>query len=121
MIHKQRGITFIGLLSVFLLVGVVAYGGVRLTPVYLEYFKISTVLEGLKDELDGRAATRTTIQNSIEKRLGIESVRALRTSDFKISKQGTGHRVSVAYDREAPYIANVKFLVSFNKSVEIIR
>lgn len=121
MIHKQRGMTFIGLLTIFLLVGIVAYGGIRVLPVYMEYFKVATVLSGLKNELDGKAATRSDIMRSLEKRLGIESVRSMRGTDFKISKVSGGHRVGINYERKAPYVANVEFLITFKKSVQIVR
>jgi Tfp pilus assembly protein PilE len=40
----QHGMTFIGMLCILALAGVIVYAGVRLTPVYLNYMKIARTM-----------------------------------------------------------------------------
>ncbi len=39
--NHQQGMTFIGLLCILALAGVVVYAAIRLTPLYLNYMKVS--------------------------------------------------------------------------------
>jgi Tfp pilus assembly protein PilE len=43
--QSQQGMTFIGLLCILALVGVIGYAGIRLVPVYLNYMKIARTME----------------------------------------------------------------------------
>ncbi len=124
MIRTQRGITAIGFLFLAALVGVIAFAAIRLVPVYLEYYKIVTIMEGVQTELDGRVSPTggvSEIRRSIEKRMVIESVRVVKLQEFNIQKQGAFYRVSIGYAQAVPYIANISLVVNFDKSVEIKR
>ena len=121
MMHRQKGMTLIGALTLAILVGAIVFAGIKLTPVYLEYMKVVSVLEGVKEEMDGANATPMAIKNSIEKRLYVEGVRAVKLQDFTIRKDNANYVVRARYEDRATYVANVSFLVQFNKSVEIIR
>ena len=121
MFRYQRGMTFLGLLIIAMLVGVIFFAGVKLTPVYMQHMKLVAVLEDTKAELDGQNASGARIRNSIEKRLNIEAIRTVPLKEFKITKQGAGYLVNLDYQTNTSFIANVSFLVSFDKSVEILR
>ncbi len=51
--QHQQGMTFIGLLCILALAGVVVYAGVRLAPLYLNYMKIARTLEAVATEVKG--------------------------------------------------------------------
>ena len=124
MIRTQRGITALGFLFLAALVGVIAFAAIRLVPVYLEYYKIVTIMEGVQTELDGHVSPTggvSEIRRSIENRMMIESVRVVKLQEFNIEKQGAFYRVSIGYAQAVPYIANISLVVNFDKSVEIKR
>ncbi len=118
---RQQGITVIGALTLAILVGAFVFAGIKLAPVYLEYMKVVSVLQGVKDEMDGANPTPMAIKNSIEKRLYVEGVKAIKLRDFSIRRDSANYVVRAQYDDTATYIGNVSFLIVFNKSVEIIR
>ena len=120
--NKQTGMTFLGLLIVLALAGLIVFAGIRLTPVYLEHMKIVSVLEGTKKEMDGKGADLASIRRSIQRRFDVESVGIIRVTDFKVTKSPAGGYILTAtYEHKAPYIANVNFVVDFDNTVEIIR
>jgi len=43
--RRQRGMTFIGLLCILVLVGAIGYAGIRLVPLYLNYMKLARTME----------------------------------------------------------------------------
>ena len=119
--RRQAGMTTLGLIILVSFVGIFAFGGIRLTPVYLNYMKVAGVVSGVQKEFDGSNATRTAIRGSISRRFDIESVGLISAKDVKVTKVEGGHEVAATYSHKAPFIANVSFLVDFDKRVLVRR
>ncbi|MEJ2273711.1 MAG: DUF4845 domain-containing protein [Woeseiaceae bacterium] len=113
--------TTLGLIILVAFVGLFAFAAIRLTPVYLNYMKVVGVVDGVRDEFDGAGATRSAIRNSIARRFDIEAVSVISPSDIKVSKVDGGHEVAATYSHKAPFIANVSFVVDFDKRVLVRR
>ena len=67
--QHERGVTFLGWVIILVPVALVFYAGIRLTPVYLEYMKITRTLEQVRDELKGDQPDAGAIRIAIEKTL----------------------------------------------------
>ena len=59
--------TFIGLVCILALVGVVVYAGIRLTPIYLNYMKVARTMEMTASEIKGDSADPGHIRNILER------------------------------------------------------
>ena len=118
---RQAGITTLGLVILAAFVGLFAFAGIRLTPVYLNYMKIVGVVDGVRDEFDGTGASRSQIRSSISRRFDIESVGVITAKDVKVAKVDGGHEVAATYSHKAPFIANSSFVVDFDKRVLVRR
>ena len=119
--RRQGGMTTLGLLILVGFVGVFVFAGIRLTPVYLNYMKVAGVISGIHDEFDGQNATRTSIRNSISRRFDIESVGEITAKEVKVTKVEGGLEVAAVYSHKAPFIANISFVVDFDKRVLVRR
>jgi hypothetical protein len=116
---RQLGITFLGLLILAVLVGIVGLAGMKITPMYINNMRLSRVLEATAQELNGEGgATNQTILYAIEKRFSIEDI-SLPKDAIKITPSGKGFLVRIQYENRAPYIADVWLVVMFDKQVEI--
>ena len=113
--------TTVGFVILAALVGLIAFGAMRLTPVYLNYFKVVGVLEGVYEEFDGQNASRAVIVRSLSRRFDIESVGIITYRDVTVTKVDGGMEVSAVYDHPTPFIANISFTVHLNKTVLIRR
>ena len=113
----QGGMTTLGLIILVAFVGLFAFAGIRLTPLYLNYMKVSGVVNGVLEEFDGQNATGAAIRSSISRRFDIEAVGEITARDVKVSKKGNGYEVAATYSHKAPFIANVAFVVDFDKRV----
>jgi len=51
--HSQRGATFLGMLVIVAILGAALYAGIRLTPIYLEYFAIVRAMDQIAKTEDG--------------------------------------------------------------------
>ena len=119
--HRQAGMTALGVMILVSFVGLFAFAGIRLTPVYLNYMKIVGVVGGVHDEFDGANATRAMIRSSISRRFDIESVGEITARDVKVTKVDGGYEVAATYSHKAPFVANVSFIVDFDKRVLVRR
>jgi hypothetical protein len=119
--RKQQGMTLIGMVIVAMIAGIFVLAAIRLVPVYLEYMKIDSSLDAMKRDLDGSNAGPGQIRTSLERRFDIEGVRNLTSKDVVIERTANGYRVQADYEGRTPFIANVYFLVDFDKSVEVQR
>ena len=118
---RQAGMTTLGLIILVAFIALFAFAGLRLTPVYLNYFKVVGVVEGVREEFDGANASRSAIRSSISRRFDIESVGMITAKDVKVLKVDGGHEVAATYSHKAPFIANVSFVVDFDKRVLVRR
>ena len=118
---RQAGMTTLGLVILVAFLGVVAFAGIRLTPVYLNYMKVAGVVNGVFEEFDGTGASRSTIRSSLARRFDIDSVGVIEAKDVLVTKVDGGHEVAAVYAHKTPFIANISFVVDFEKRVLIRR
>jgi hypothetical protein len=118
--HSQRGVTFIGWIILLIPVALVVYAGIRLTPVYLNYMRVSKALSQMAQESKGGDVTAVqTMRTSLEKRFDIDSIEHPSVKDIDMHREGE-HWVAIAdYEDLAPLFGNVSILVQFHKQVEI--
>ena len=118
--HSQAGITALGFLILGLLVGVVGFAVIKVTPIYIKNMRMDTILEDVQKELSGDAPTPQMIRYELSRRFSIEDVK-LSIDALKITQTKSGYTLHVQYDDRASYIANMYLLVAYDKQVEITR
>jgi hypothetical protein len=116
---RQHGITFIGWLFLLLPIAIVAYAGIRLAPVYLNYMKVSRSLDAVRDEMKSEDANATSINKALDKHFVVESVQYPALNDVSVKRDGHAWIIDATYDDQAPLFANISILVAFHKAVQI--
>lgn len=119
--RRQAGMTTLGMVFLALFVGLFAFAFIRLVPVYLNYVKVSGVIDGVHQEFDGKSATRPAIRASIERRFDVESVGEITAREVTVTSVDGGYEVRAEYDHTAPFIANISFTVHFDKTALVRR
>lgn len=115
----QAGMTFIGMLTILALVGLLGYGGIRLAPVYLNYMKIAHTMQSVATEFKGDNPDPVGIRRSLERHWSIEDVSGVDYKDIEVVKDDRGLSLHVAYDDSVPYIGNVSLSAHFEKTVKV--
>jgi hypothetical protein len=118
-IRRQAGMTTLGMAILALFVGLFAFGAIRLTPVYLNYMKVTSVVSGVYEEYDGTNPTRTAIRQSIARRFDIDSVGVIKAKDVEVKTVDGGFEVAAVYSHKSPFIGNISFVVDFDRRVVI--
>ncbi|MGD0490857.1 MAG: DUF4845 domain-containing protein [Steroidobacteraceae bacterium] len=116
---QQQGMTFIGLLCVLALVGVVVYAGIRLAPVYLNYLKVARSLAGAAADAKGDNPDQRALMNALAKQWEIQDIDVPDYKEVEITKDADGTQLHIAYDQTVPYVANVSLSVHFDKTVKV--
>ena len=119
--NRQEGMTTLGLIILLSFVAIFAFAFLRLTPIYLNYFKVVGVVDGVYEEFDSQGATAAAIRTSIRRRFDIESVSEIEAKNVKLEAVDGGYKVTANYDHTAPFVSNIYFTVKFDKSVTIRR
>jgi hypothetical protein len=117
--RRQLGMTFIGLLCILAMAGVLVYAGVRLVPVYLNYMNIVKTMETTASEFKGDNADPGAIRNSLERHWEITTISAVDYKDVEITRDEDGISLHVVYDDAEPYLGNVSLAVHFGKTVKV--
>jgi len=118
--HRQRGMTMIGILVLVVVVGAWVYAGIRMTPKYLEYMRVASTLEKVRDEFDANpGTTEFMLRKAVERHFDIEMVNVITSNDIEITKDGGMFTMRAAYEDTVPLVHNVSFLLEFDKSVEV--
>ena len=118
--HSQAGITALGLLILALLVGVVGFGVLKVTPMYLKNMRMTAILEDVQREMSGNGATPVAIRNELARRFSVEDVN-LDVEAFKITQNNKGYTLRVQYEERASYVADIFLVIAYDKQVEITR
>jgi hypothetical protein len=117
---RQAGITALGFLILATVFGLVGFASIKVAPLYMQKMRISTVLEDLKAELDGKGANTGTLRQTLVQRLYVEGVR-VRPEDIIVTPTNVGYNVSIQYDNRTSFIADISLLVAIDEQIEIRR
>jgi Tfp pilus assembly protein PilE len=115
--QRQRGMTFLGIVTILAILGFAIYAAIRVVPVYLEYMEVSRAMEQVRDEHAAIETSAQMIRNSLERRWDVEDITGLNWTDVSIKKTSEGFEVRSAYAVEKPLISNLYLLVKFDKTV----
>ena len=95
---REAGMTTLGFMIIAVFVSLIAFGTLRLTPVYLNYMKVAGVLDGVHTEFDGQSPTRGAIRTSISRRFDVESVSVISAKNIVVTAENNGFVVAATYD-----------------------
>ena len=87
-------------------------------PLYLNYMKVTRALDQVASDLKSRRRrSARRIRTIVDKHFEIDMVDYPTIKDMKITREGAGWTVEMAYDDEAPLFSNISLHVTFDKIV----
>jgi hypothetical protein len=117
--RKQRGLTLIGFIIVLAFGLLIAYTGMRVIPMYLEYHALVNALNtlantpGAKDMEPSRM--RTNIINSLWVSYASNNI---RREHIRITRSD-GVKVRVVYEVRKPWVGNLDIVGKFEKTTTL--
>ena len=112
--HKQKGMTFLGILIVATVVILVAILGLRLFPAYLEYQTIKNTIKRLATDPELKGATASQIKKVFDRHAAIDNITVIGPEDLDISIENGQATIKADYAKKVPLFANVNFCIDFS-------
>jgi hypothetical protein len=97
--YRQRGMTTMGIMMVLVLVVFVGTMAIKLAPVYIEHFKVTSVLNAVKDDPQLTDSTDIDIKKTMTNRFSINDIDDVKASSVQITRK-SGHITSLMLDYE---------------------
>ncbi|HET8763819.1 MAG TPA: DUF4845 domain-containing protein [Rhodanobacter sp.] len=118
---RQSGVTLIGMLILILVAGFFAYMGMKLVPAYTEYMGVVKAMNNVASSgTSGRSLDE--IRRDLLRRMDFQYVddATVKPTDITIDRSSGGaSTLKVSYSKDIPFLYNIDFLVSFEKSVPL--
>ncbi len=119
--RKQSGITLIGFVIILALVGVFIYIGMKLIPMYQEYYSVKQALSGMAEEPGIADNSPNKIADLFFRRLYVSYSENVKPSDVKIKRIDNGWQVDVNYEVRKPIIGNLDVVGKFTATKELTK
>ncbi|MGZ8156308.1 MAG: DUF4845 domain-containing protein [Burkholderiales bacterium] len=115
--RRQKGIGFIGLAFVVIVVGALLLLGFRLLPAYLQFFTVKGALQEITHNPELKGASLQEIRSAFDKRAIVNDITVIQGKELEIEKGGDGgFTVSANYSQQIPLFQNVSACIDFSAS-----
>lgn len=109
--RAQRGVTLFGLLTWAIIIGFVAYVGVRVLPAINEFLTIQRAVNRVAQEAPPTVAE---VRRAFDRQKDIEySISSISGKDLDITKENDKIVIRFAYNKELELIAPVYLLIKY--------
>jgi len=117
-IRKQRGLTLIGFIIVLAIGLFVAYTGMRVAPMYLEYNAVISSLDTLRSTPGASSMAPAKIRQNLTNSLWVNyASRNIRREHIHVKRDKSGVTVTIAYEVRKPWVGNLDIVGKFSRSV----
>ena len=117
-ISTQSGLTLTSFIIVLCVVGFFIFIGMKLFPVYIEYYSVVVDMKGLASEPDVKQMSPEQVRDRLARRFDMSYVESVKPQNIKITRQD-GYQLTVAYEVRRNLIYNLDFVAVFDKTVEL--
>jgi len=115
----QRGRSLLAILAILVVVGFFALLGVRLAPVYLDYWTIVSVAESVQEDPEYDGGSLREVRRALKTRMTLNNLRSYDDDIYSLSRADDGgYNIDIVYEKRVPFIANVELVAAFERRIE---
>ena len=119
--RKQSGLSLVGFLVVLAVVGFAAYVGMKLFPMYQEYYSVQSAMKGLANEPGVADMDPAKVQDLFFRRLYINYSENVKPQNVKFERMEGGWKMRVNYEVRRPLVGNLDVVGKFDRTQELTR
>ena len=119
--RKQGGLSLMGFLVVLAVVGFAAYIGMKLFPMYQEYYSVRSAMKGLANEPGVADMDPAKVKDLFFRRLYINYSENVKPQDVKLERMDGGWKMRVNYEVRRPLVGNLDVVGRFDSTQELTR
>lgn len=114
MVHKQKGMAFMGWLVVITLFGFLLTVFLKLMPAYLENYGVKQAFDKTVSDPNIQNQLPDQIREHFSKYLVTNSVKAVTPDKLIILPKENKKNIQLDYEVRKPFIGNIDFIISFH-------
>jgi hypothetical protein len=116
---KQSGMTLIGFVIVLSFVIFISYIGMKIGPIYMEYYGVVSAMDGVAKERGSANFSPYEIRVKVLNRLYVSySADNVKERHIKLVRSNGVH-LRIAYEVRKPVIGNLDVIAKFDRSVRL--
>lgn len=117
--NRQRGMTVIGMLLLIIVIAFIALIGMKVVPMYIQYYSIKSTVESIRKEPQLAQMSAQDIHNGIQKRFDIGYVENVKASDLKVRNERGGRVIDLVYQDERELFYKLFVVLKVNESIPL--
>nr|CEH58412.1 conserved exported hypothetical protein [Xanthomonas citri pv. citri] len=119
--RKQSGMTLTSFVVVLAVVGFGLYIGMKLFPMYQEYYAVRTSMKGLANEAGSADMDPSKLQEMFFKRLDINASESVKRENVKFERIEGGWRMKVNYEARRELVGNLDVVGKFDTAQDLTK
>ena len=119
--RKQSGMTMLGFLITLAVVMFFLYCGMKVVPMYTEFYSVKKALSGLAAEPGISAKSKEQVRDLFFRRLYMSYANNVKTDALKIESTDQGLMLTVDYEQRRELLANLDVVGKFHAQQELKR
>ena len=119
--RKQGGMTMLGFLITLSVVILFLFCGMKIVPMYIEFYSVKKALASIANEQDTSSATKDKIRAMFARHLKIDYVKIIKPDMLQIETTDAGFNLIVEYERREELIANLDVVGRFRAEQALVR
>lgn len=119
--RKQSGMTMLGFLITLSVVMFFVYTGMKVVPMYIEYYSVKKALAGMANEPGIGAKSKEQVHSLFYRRLNMSYANGVKKDALKMEATDQGLMLTVDYEQRKQLIANLDVVGKFHAQQELKR
>ncbi len=116
---EQRGAGGSGFIAMIAVIIISVLLLLKLFPVYMENFNVSTSLNSLSSEDGIKELKKSAIKELLQRRFSINDVKNVTKEHIEIKKTKTEMTIEIAYEVRKPLVGNIDLVIHFNERLDL--
>ena len=113
-LRRQRGIGFVMLIFIFAVCAFVLLMGMKLFPVYSQYFAVRGVISAMANSEEVKTGTVSDIRKSFDRRASIAYIDIINGDDLEITKENGETLVTATWQAKVPLFTGYTLMVDLS-------
>ena len=113
--NKQRGVSFLLIFMIGVVLALGAVGAMKIAPAYTEFSTAKNAIIGIATS-EGRTGSVLEIRKAFDRRSAVDNITAVTAGELEITKDSGEVVISFAYSKKIPLFSNVSMCIDFAAS-----
>ncbi|MFT6051301.1 MAG: hypothetical protein ACI9B9_000941 [Halioglobus sp.] len=117
--NRQSGMSFIGMMTIFIMVGFFVMCGIRMVPRYLEFMTVKEVVTNIAIANDAEDLSVSEIRQKIANMFNTNQIYDLKPRDVEVYRKEGRTYIDAGYEVRLPVMGRIEALLNFNDLIVI--